>query len=172
MALSFLTNADHTIEAVVTCDPEVEADSDQRSAYIQSGDLSDLGSVSDNATRFTLKALSPSEREEAEVRAGALKRSELGRLLWSEAPIDSSDRARWHHALSDDERSAMADYNSYINRVYVEMLRSSLKLIDGEDARVDQLQLIRPDSHRTETISELVLHVQRISLLGDQGKQD
>ena len=172
MALSFLTNADHTIEAVVTCDPEVEADSDQRSAYIQSGDLSDLGSVSDNATRFTLKALSPSEREEAEVRAGALKRSELGRLLWSEAPIDSSDRARWHHALSDDERSAMADYNSYINRVYVEMLRSSLKLIDGSGASVDQLQLIRPDSHRTETISELVLHVQRISLLGDQGKQD
>jgi len=171
MALSFLTNADHTIEAVVTCDPEVEADSDQRSAYIQSGDLSDLGSVSDNATRFTLKALSPSEREEAEVRAGALKRSELGRLLWSEAPIDSSDRARWHHALSDDERSAMADYNSYINRVYVEMLRSSLKLIDGVGASVDQLQLIRPDSHRTETISELVLHVQRISLLGDQGKQ-
>ena len=172
MALSFLTNADHTIDVVVTCDPEVEADSDQRSAYIQSGDLSDLGSVSDNATRFTLKALSPSEREEAEVRAGALKRSELGRLLWSEAPIDSSDRARWHHALSDDERSAMADYNSYINRVYAEMIRSSLKSIDGDEANADQLQLIRPDSHRTETISELVLHVQRISLLGDQGKQD
>ena len=172
MALSFLTNADHTIEAVVTCDPEVGADSDQRSAYIQSGDLSDLGSVSDNATRFTLKALSPSEREEAEVRAGALKRSELGRLLWSEAPIDSNDRARWHHALSDDEREAMADYNSYINRVYVEMLRSSLQSIDGEDASVDQLQLIRPDRHRTDTVSELVLHVQRVSLLGDQGKQD
>ncbi len=172
MALSFLTCADHTIDVVVTCDPEVEADSGQRSAYIQSGDLSDLGSVSDDATRFTLKALSPSEREEAEIRAGALKRSELGRLLWSEAPIDSSDRARWHHALSDDEREAMADYNSYINRVYVEMLRSSLKSIDGEDASVDQLQLIRPDSHRTDTVSELVLHVQRVSLLGDQGKQD
>jgi hypothetical protein len=65
----------------------------------------------------------------------------------------------------------MAGYNGYINRVYVEMLRTSLKLIDGDDASVDQLQLIRPDSHRTETISELVLHVQRISLLGDQGKQ-
>ena len=66
----------------------------------------------------------------------------------------------------------MADYNSYINRVYVEMLRSSLKSIDGEDASVDQLQLIRPDRHRTDTVSELVLHVQRVSLLGDQGKQD
>jgi hypothetical protein len=31
------------------------------------------------ATMFTLKALSPQEREEAEVRAGAYTRSELGR---------------------------------------------------------------------------------------------
>lgn len=170
MALSFLTNADHTVEVVVTCDPEVEADESQRSAYIQSGDLSELGSVSDQATRFTLKALSPSEREDAEVRAGALRRSELGRLLWSEAPIDSAERARWHHALTDDEREAMSGYNSYINRVYVEMLRASLQLIDGEEASVEQLELIRPDSHRTDTISQLVLHVQRISLLGDQGK--
>ena len=170
MALSFLTNADHTVEVVVTCDPEVEADESQRSAYIQSGDLSELGSVSDQATRFTLKALSPSEREDAEVRAGALRRSELGRLLWSEAPIDSAERARWHHALTDDEREAMSGYNAYINRVYVEMLRASLQLIDGEQANVDQLELIRPDSHRTDTISQLVLHVQRISLLGDQGK--
>lgn len=170
MALSFLTNADHTIEVVVTCDPEVEADDAQRSAYLQSGELEELGSVSDDATRFTLKALSPSEREDAEVRAGALRRSELGRLLWSEAPADSSERARWHHALNDDEREAMADYNAYINRVYIEMLRSSLKLIDGEPAIVEQLSLIRPDSHRTQTTSELVLHVQRISLLGDSGK--
>jgi hypothetical protein len=64
----------------------------------------------------------------------------------------------------------MADYNAYINRVYIEMLRSSLKLIDGEPAIVEQLSLIRPDSHRTQTTSELVLHVQRISLLGDSGK--
>ncbi len=170
MALSFLTNADHTVEVVVTCDPEVEADESQRSAYIQSGDLSELGSVSEQATRFMLKALSPSEREDAEVRAGALRRSELGRLLWSEAPIESSERARWHHALTDDEREAMSGYNAYINRVYVEMLRASLQLIDGKQANVDQLELIRPDSHRTNTISELVLHVQRISLLGDQGK--
>ena len=165
MALSFLTNADHTVEVVVTCDPEVEADESQRSAYIQSGDLSALGSVSEQATRFTLKALSPSEREDAEVRAGALRRSELGRLLWSEAPIDSAERARWHHALTDDEREAMSGYNSYINRVYVEMLRASLKLIDGEETSVDQLELIRPDSHRTDTISQLVLHVQRLSLI-------
>ena len=170
MAINFLTNADHTIEVVVTCDPEVEADDAQRSAYLQSGELEELGSVSDDATRFTLKALSPSEREDAEVRAGALRRSELGRLLWTEAPADSSERARWHHALTDDEREAMSGYNAYINRVYVEMLRASLQLIDGEQASVDQLELIRPDSHRTDTISQLVLHVQRISLLGDSGK--
>ncbi len=71
MALSFLTNADHTIEVVVTCDPEVEADQAQRSAYLQSGELEELGSVGDDATRFTLKALSPSEREDAEVNQGA-----------------------------------------------------------------------------------------------------
>jgi hypothetical protein len=170
MALSFLTNADHTIDVVITCDPEVEADAAQRSAYVQSGDLSELGSVGDQATRFTLKALSPSEREDAEVRAGALRRSELGRLLWSEAPSDSSERARWHHALTDDEREAMSQYNAYISRVYIEMLRASLQSIDGEAASVEQLELIRPDSHRTEAISELVLHVQRISLLGDSGK--
>ena len=170
MALSFLTNADHTIEVVVTCDPEVDADEPQRSAYLQSGELEELGSVGDDATRFTLKALSPSEREDAEVRAVALRRSELGRLLWSEAPADSSERARWHHALTDDEREAMSGYNAYINRVYVEMLRASLQLIDGEQASVDQLNLIRPDSHRTETISQLVLHVQRVSLLDDSGK--
>ena len=61
----------------------------------------------------------------------------------------------------------MSGYNAYINRVYVEMLRASLKLIDGEQASVDQLELIRPDSHRTDTISQLVLHVQRSSVLGE-----
>ena len=43
--------------------------------------------------RFTLKALSPAEREQAEIRAGAMTRSELGRLLWSEAPDDPREKA-------------------------------------------------------------------------------
>ena len=81
MALTFLTSSDQTIEVVVTCDSTVEATDEQKTAYLTSGKLEDLGSVGDDATKFTLKALSPSEREEAEVKAGAYSRSELGRLL-------------------------------------------------------------------------------------------
>lgn len=169
MALSFLTSSEQTQEVVVTCDPEVTASAEQRSAYLESGDLSALGDVGE-ATRFTLKALSPSEREDAEARAGALIRSELGRLLWTEAPIEERERAEWHHALSDDERKAMSDYQAYLNRVYQEMINSSLILIDGEEADAEQLQLIRPEAHRIQTVSELVLHIQRISLLGIEGK--
>ena len=106
MALSFLTSSDQTIEVVITCDSEISATEEERSAYLESADLSALGDVG-NATTFTLKALSPSEREEAEARAGALTRSELGRLLWSEAPSDLKERAPWHHDLSDAEREAM-----------------------------------------------------------------
>lgn len=169
MALSFLTSSEQTQEVVVTCDPEVTASAEQRSAYLESGDLSALGEVG-QATRFTLKALSPSEREDAEARAGALTRSELGRLLWTEAPTAERERAEWHHALTDDERLAMANYQAYLNRVYQEMINSSLTLIDGEEADAEQLQLIRPEAHRIQTVSELVMHIQRISLLGVEGK--
>ena len=169
MALSFLTSSEQTQEVVVTCDPEVTASAEQRSAYLETGDLSALGEIGE-ATRFTLKALSPSEREDAEARAGALTRSELGRLLWTEAPTAERERAEWHHALTDDERLAMADYQAYLNRVYKEMINSSLILIDGVGADAEQLQLIRPEAHRVQTVSELVMHIQRISLLGVEGK--
>ena len=169
MALSFLTSSEQTQEVVVTCDPEVTASAEQRSAYLESGDLSALGEIGE-ATRFTLKALSPSEREDAEARAGALIRSELGRLLWTEAPTEERERAEWHHALTDDERKAMSDYQAYLNRVYQEMINSSLILIDGQGADAEQLQLIRPEAHRIQTVSELVLHIQRINLLGIEGK--
>lgn len=170
MALTFLTNSEQTIDVVVTCDSEVKATDEQRSLYLKSGDLSDLGEVGESATRFTLKALSPSEREEAEVRAGAYSRSELGRMLWVESPSDQGEKARWHHALTDDERSAMSEYQAYLNRVYVEMLRSGLTHINGEEASVEQVDMIRPDSDRLTVVSELVLHIQRISLLGIEGK--
>ena len=170
MALHFLTSSNQTIEVVVTCDSSVEANDEQRSAYLNSGKLDDLGEVKSEATKFTLKALSPSEREEAEVRAGAYTRSELGRMLWIEAPSEAKERAQWHHALTDDERQAMSDYQAYLNRVYIEMIRSSLTLIDGQEASVETLDLIRPDSKRVQTTSELVMHIQRISLLGDEGK--
>jgi hypothetical protein len=50
------------------------------------------------------------------------------------------------------------------------MIRGSLVHIDREEASVEQLNMIRPDSHRIQVISELVLHIQRISLLGIEGK--
>ena len=64
----------------------------------------------------------------------------------------------------------MADYQGYISRVYIEMVRAALTHIDCEPASIDQVQLIRPDDVRSSTISELVIHIQRISLLGDEGK--
>lgn len=94
MALSFVTSTDIEVDVVVTCDPAVEATIEQRAAYLQSGDLNDLGSVGEDATRFTIRALSPAERERAEVAAGAYTRSELGRLLWIEAPGNVEERAR------------------------------------------------------------------------------
>lgn len=169
MALTFLTSEDQTIDIVITCDKALEASDEQKKTYLSSGKLEDLGSV-EGATKFTIKALSPSEREHAEVQAGAYSRSELGRLLWVEAPVDSSERARWHHALTDDEREAMAGYEAYLSRVYLEMIKASLLSIDGEEASLEQVQAIRPDSFRVRAISELVAHIQRISLLGIEGK--
>ena len=105
MALSFMPDADMTLDVVVTCDPSVIASPDQVSAYMVTGDLNMLESY-EGATIFTLKALSPNERETAEVKAGAYVRSELGRLLWTEAPADSREKARWHHELTEDEPEA------------------------------------------------------------------
>jgi len=50
------------------------------------------------------------------------------------------------------------------------MIRASLTHINGEEASVEQVDMIRPDSDRLTVISELVLHIQRISLLGVEGK--
>lgn len=64
----------------------------------------------------------------------------------------------------------MADYQAYLSKVYIEMIRSSLTHINGEEASIEQIDMIRPDNHRLTAISELVLHIQRISLLGIEGK--
>lgn len=170
MALNFLTSTDQSITVVVSCDSDVKASEEQKSNYLQSGNMSDLEHVADTATRFTLKALSPSERENAEQQAGAYTRSELGRLLWVEAPIETDERARWHHGLTDDERHAMSEYQAYLNRVYYEMIRASLTHINDEPATLQDIQNIRPDDNRSNTISELIVHIQRISILGIEGK--
>lgn len=171
MALNFLTSSELFLEVVITCDTSIKATDKERTQYLSSGDLDDLGEIGVDATKFKLKALSPAEREEAEVKAGAYTRSELGRLLWVEAPSETKERARWHHALTDDERQAMSDYQAYLSRVYLEMVSSSLTMINGEEATVDTVNNIRPDSFRVQAISELVMHIQRISLLGIEGKQ-
>jgi len=170
MALSFVTSTDIQKQVVVSCDPDVQATVEERAAYLSSGDVNDLGEIGSDATLFTIRALSPAERERAEVQAGAYTRSELGRLLYIEAPTDTEARARWHHELEDDERVALAQYNEYISRVYIEMIRAALVAIDGNEASVDDLDRIRPDENRTHTISELVLHIQRLSLLDSSGK--
>lgn len=168
MALTFLPDSDLTIDVVVTCDPSVTATPEQVDAYLESGEPSDLGGV-EGATVFTLKALSPSDREAAEVKAGAYTRSELGRLLWLESPDEERAKARWHHALEEDERAALASYQAYLNSVFVEMVKASLISIDGEPAE-GKLDLIKPETHRLQVIGELVKHIQRISLLGVRGK--
>ena len=168
MAISFLTSTEVEVDVYLTMDESIELTEEQRSTYLSKGIFE--GKVKEGATVFKLKALSPSDREEAEVRAGSYTRSELGRILWIESPSDDKEKATWHHSLSDEEKQALGSYQAYLNRVYVEMIRSSLVSIDGNEASVDQVQMIRPESHRVQAITELVLHIQRLSLLGDSGK--
>tara|TARA_R100000388_G_C7236120_1_gene157942 strand:- start:169 stop:675 length:507 start_codon:yes stop_codon:yes gene_type:complete len=168
MAISFLTSTNIEVDVYLTFDASIELTEEQRSIYLSKGIFE--GEVKEDATKFTIKALSPSDREEAEVRAGSYTRSELGRMLWLESPSDDKEKARWHHDLSEDEKAAFASYQSYLNQVYVEMIRSSLIKIDDKDASLDMIQMIRPESHRVQAITELVLHIQRLSLIGESGK--
>jgi len=182
MAFSFVPSSTMVLDVVVTCDPAVIASAEQAAAYLESGDLRDLGDLRgdlgklsgyEGATVFTLKALSPQEREEAEVRAGAYTRSELGRLLWVEAPEELRARAAWHHGLHEDERAALASYQAYINRVFIEMVKAALIMIDERPIAKqgpNPLDDIRPEAHRVQVIAELTRHVQRMSLLGQSGK--
>jgi hypothetical protein len=168
MAISFLTSTEVEVDVYLTMDDAIELTEEQRSKYLSKGVFE--GKVNEGATVFTLKALSPSDREEAEVRAGSYTRSELGRMLWIESPSDDKEKATWHHSLDDEEKEALGSYQAYLNRVYIEMIRSSLVSIDGEKSSVDQVQMIRPESHRIQAITELVLHIQRLSLVGESGK--
>ena len=168
MAISFLSDANATIDVYLTFDSSVELTDEERSIYLTEGVFN--GTAKDDATKFTLKALSPAEREEAEMQAGSFTRSELGRLLWTESPSDEKEKAQWQHSLSQEEKQALSSYQAYLNRVYLEMIKASLVAIDGNEADLETIQSIRPETHRIQAITELVLHVQRISLVGDSGK--
>lgn len=169
MALHFLTSSDQTIDIYSTCDSSVNIDESKYFEYLKTGDVN-LLELKDDATIFTLKPLTPEDRENAEIAAGALTRSELGRFLFINAPDDEKEKAIYHHALNEDERKAFSEYAGYIGRVTIEMIKKSLIKINGKPASFDMIQSIRPDQHRLQTITELSIHVQRISLVGDLGK--
>lgn len=170
MALHFSTTTDVLFPIAITCDSALDMTQEEKNKYIFSGEGL---KIKDGATPtyFIVKPLGPKERESAEVRAGAYIRSELGRVLWSEEPSDQKEKAYWRENLSDVERNALASYEAYINRVYDEMIRESVKEIQGvEGEPLALIQKIRPDADRIKTITELVIHIQRLSLLGDSGK--
>jgi hypothetical protein len=169
--LSFSTSANTKIEVVITCDNAVNLNDEEKLAYLK-GDRSVLKIHPDKQpTYFIIKALSPVEREEAEIKAGAYTRSELGRLLFIEQPSDLIERANWQHNLSENKKKAFAEYNAYLNRVYQEMIKASVVEIKGVEGNVwDLIQSIKPDAIRLQTISELVTHISTLSLLGDSGK--
>jgi len=170
MALHFSTSSSIEHKVVISIDPALDMTSEEFSKYLKTGEGYKCVEGSE-PTIFVIKALSPKQRESAEVSAGAYKRSELGRYLHATEPTSTKEKAEWHNNLSDAEKQAYFDYNSYISRVYEEMIKASVVRIEGvEGSPLDLIQNIRPDSHRLSTITELVIHIQRLSLLGDQGK--
>tara|TARA_Y100001973_G_scaffold105675_1_gene179824 strand:+ start:696 stop:1139 length:444 start_codon:yes stop_codon:yes gene_type:complete len=137
--------------------------------YLKTGSLENI-QIDDNATWFEIRPLSMKDREEAEIRAGAFTRSELGKHLSSEAPIDSKERAYWHHNLSDEERLALSQYDNYQTRSCYEYVNQCLISIDGEPASFEMIDKITPALHRTITITQILNHLNRLSVLSDPGK--
>ena len=169
--LSFSTSSQTQIEVAITCDQALDMTDNDKLMYLRGH--KDFLKIKDGQkpTLFIIKALSPSEREEAEIKAGAYIRSELGRMLFIEQPSDAKERAYWHDALGDQERKALSEYNAYLNRVYQEMIKCSVIEIVGVSGKPwDLIQSIKPDHVRVQTISELVAHISNLSLLGDEGK--
>ena len=169
MALHFSTSTLEQFKIIVSCDQSISMTDSQRSTYLNHGTLEGV-QIADDATWFTLKPLSANDREKAEIRAGAFTRSELGKLLWVEAPSNTRDRARWHNKLDDEEREALATYELYQNRSYCEYVRESLVAINDEPATFEVIDSIKPSSDRITTITEIVYHIHRLSTLSDQAK--
>lgn len=172
MALHFTTNAKLQYEIAITTDPALNMNDDEKISYLNTGDNGLLKiKEGQEPTFFVIHALTPSDRETAELKAGAYTRSELGRILWVEEPSNYKEKAYWREALSDMEKKALSDYESYLNRVYSELVKASLIEIKGVAGDPwDLIQMIRPDSIRLKAISELVYHIQRLSLLSEEGK--
>lgn len=170
MALYFSTTTDVQYEVAITCDNDLDMSDDEKALYLKTGEGLKVKEGKE-PTLFIIKPLSPKERENVELKAGAYTRSELGRILWSEEPSNYKEKAYWRENLNDIEKNALSNYERYINNVYEEMVKASVIGIKGVKGDVWELiQAIRPDANRIRTISELILHIQRISLLSNEGK--
>lgn len=170
MALHFSTTTEVLFNVVITCDDALDMTAEEKKKYLFNGEGLKLVDGK-TPTYFVIKPLGPKEREAAEVRAGAYTRSELGRMLWADEPNDPKEKAYWREALTAIEKGALASYEGYINRVYEEMIREAVKEIKGvEGDPLSMIQKIKPESDRIKTITELVIHIQRLSLLGSEGK--
>ena len=133
--LKFSTTTTIEIKIAVSCDPALDMTSAEITAYLQ-GDFDSLKIKQDQApTYFFIKPLSPSDREEIEIKAGAYTRSELGRMLFVEQPDDQKKRAYWQDSLSDQEKNAFAQYQAYLNRVYAETAKKALVKVVNEALR-------------------------------------
>jgi len=172
MALRFSNTADIEYTVYSTSDESVKCSPEQAQRYLSEGD--DVGfEISDEATAFIIKPLSLQDRERAEIRAGSHTRSELGRLLNDQKPIEPEAFARWQHALTDDEKRALATYQMYVNQCYYEIVKSGLVKIKGvEGDAFEALMQVQPESVRIGTLMELVCHIQRVSILKEDEKKN
>lgn len=170
MALYFSTTTDIEYDIVITCDSALDMTDEEKSGYLKTGEGLKVKEGM-TPTYFKLKPLSPKDREIAETKAGAYTRSELGRILWTEEPNGYKEKAYWRENLNDVEKKALSSYEKYLSNVYEEMVKAGVKSIVGVNGDVwDIIDSIRPDVDRVRTISELVLHIQRLSLLSNEGK--
>ena len=171
MAFSFALSTTEEQKIYLSCDPAVSGSDDARSAYITCGDDSDL-SLTEDPTWWVIRALSPDERVQAERRAGAARRSELGRILFIEQlGIDGErPRAEWRDKLRMKEQDALSNYTDYLDRVYIETIRLAAKIEGYDGDVVEILQRIRPEQTRVQAVTELTIRIQALSTLDPEKK--
>ena len=93
---------------------------------------------------------------------------ERARLDAAKAQLEQTEQdieaqAAERERLKEEKRQAAEE----ASRLEKQSLTSALRRAHHD---AEQLQLIRPEAHRIQAVSELVLHIQRISLLGIEGK--